>query len=147
MLSRILKKRQVYHHQMYWKRFVVFTVLNLSDLQWHIFQSYMKNLQPTMSSLHFFIMVLRRYYLSLQCLPSPVKYGLEFSNGLLVPITTDNVPPPLAFVKMSSCGYKKEIFSNRCNCFKNNVLCIDQSKSLHAAEWRKLCRIRWWVKN
>ena len=90
-----------------------------------------------MSSLHFVVMLLRRSHLPLQCLPSPVKYGWEFSNCLLVRITTDHLPPPLALVEMRSCGCKKESLSDRCNCFKNNLLCIERCKSFHAGKRRK----------
>ena len=54
-----------------------------------------------------------------------MKYGWEFSNGLLVPIITDNLLTPLGLVEISSCGCKKECFSSRCKCFKNNFVSKD----------------------
>ena len=38
------------------------------------------------------------------CLSSLMKYGWEFSNGLLVLIVTDDLPALLAFVEKGSCG-------------------------------------------
>ena len=63
-----------------------------------------------------------------------MKYCHEFSHGLLVLIITDNnLPAPLAFVEMISSSSKKECLSNKCRCFKNNPVCIDLCK-------RTLCK-------
>ena len=55
-----------------------------------------------------------------------MKYGWEFSNGLLVPKLTDNLTSPLPVVGLTSWGYKKECVSSR--CFKNCLVSTDQRK-------------------
>lgn len=62
------------------------------------------------------------------CLSSLMKYGWEFSNGLLVLIVTDDLPALLAFVEKGSCGLKKKCVSNRCMSFKNSLFCTDLCK-------------------
>lgn len=76
-------------------------------------------------------MELRRSHLLSQFLQPLVKYGWEVSNGLLVPIITDNLPSLLALIETSSCGYKKEYLSNMCKCFKNNLVAPPCVNALH----------------
>ena len=60
-----------------------------------------------------------KHYLSpIEIFTSPVKYGWEFLNGLIVLITTDNLPALLTLIEMSSCECKKECLSKRCKSFK-----------------------------
>lgn len=40
----------------------------------------------------------------------------------------DDLPALLALVETSSCGSKKKSVSNRCKCFKNNLVCTDLCK-------------------
>ena len=57
---------------------------------------------------HFATMVLQSSYIPSQCLPSLVKYGWERSNGLLVPVITNNLQALLALAETSSCGCGKD---------------------------------------
>ena len=71
-------------------------------------------------------MVQRRSHLALQNLPSATDYGWEAQDTSLVPIMTDNLPAPLALIELSGC--KSKCTSNRCKCFKNNLICTDMCK-------------------
>jgi hypothetical protein len=111
---------------------------DLPGLRWYLFSKFQNDtekLPPTMSALkykifrrHFVTLVLRRAHLSMQTLPSPTGYGWQTEADSLAAIMTDNLPAPLALIELSVCGCKSSCSSNRCKCFKNNLVCTDMCK-------------------
>ena len=66
-----------------------------------------------------------------------MKYGWEFSNGLLVLIVTDDLPALLAFVETSSCGLKKKCVSKDVWVSKTVFSAPTYANALHARMTKK----------
>lgn len=113
-------------------------ITTLSQLRWFLFSKYQYHalqLPPTMSALkykifrsHYICMTLRKSNVGLQNLPPAQNYGWELNGLTLDPILTDNLPAPLALIELSVCGCKGDCSTNRCKCFKNNLICTDMCK-------------------
>jgi hypothetical protein len=88
----------------------------MSALKYKIFRS------------HIVARTLKRSHLPLQDLPSPQNYGWELNNTSLEPMMTDNLPAPLALIELIACGCNGDCGTQRCKCFKNNLVCTDMCK-------------------
>ena len=110
-------------------------VNTLANLRWYVFsklQHDASQLPPTMSALkykifraHYVCLILKRSHIAIQNLPPAENYGWELISDSIDPILTDNHLVPLQLIELSMCGCKQDCRTNRCKCFKNNLVCTD----------------------
>ena len=58
-------------------------------------------------------------YVAITNLSSPLGYGWEPKDDIMVPIMTDELPVPLELMKFSVCGCKTSCNTMRCECVKS----------------------------
>ena len=73
-------------------------------------------------------MVLKRCGQSIQSLPDPLGFGWDSDDNNLIPLLTDELPAPIGLIELSMCGCKGLCDTNRCTCYKNNLVCTDMCK-------------------
>ena len=105
----------------------------IPQIRWYLYsrlQCEFNKLPPTQAALkykifrcHYVILVLRRAYLAITNLPSPLSYGWEAKDDVYVPIMTDELPVPLELMELKMCGCKTSCNTMRYKCVKNQMLC------------------------
>ena len=120
-------------------------IKTISELRWHLFCKHMAEsdkLPPTLGALrqhvlrvHIQARVWGQASISLQdSQMDPLQNGYhKESDSQLKPTMTNALPAPEAIIEMVSCQCKRDCFSARCSCRKNNLSCTDLCQCV--SEW------------
>ena len=112
-----------------------------TQIRWYLYSTLkceFNQLSPTQATLkykifrsHYVTLVLRRGYLAITNLPSPLGHGCEAKDDVYVSIRTDELPVSLELMELIVCDCKTSRNTMRCKCIKNQLMCTDLCKCVH----------------